>query len=154
MLIFTNLSSDTEEFTQDIQTCSTTQVDVLVTYRVGVQLLWVCCLECLYNHRCTDWLYSCNIDNVECDGALATVEWTYICNLWVCTCGCVHVGVYMWVCVYTVLSPQQYNLYSLPSASSSSSSLFHLLLQAVATLAQTALPWLPPMNTDALSLAL
>ena len=98
MLIFTNLSSDTEEFTQDIQTCSTTQVDVLVTYRVGVQLLWVCCLECLYNHRCTDWLYSCNIDNVECDGALATVEWTYICNLWVCTCGCVHVGVYMWVC--------------------------------------------------------
>lgn len=63
----------------------------MVTYRECVQMLWICCLECLYNCRCIDWLSSYDINNVECDGALATVEWPYISNLcaW-----------YMWVYLY------------------------------------------------------
>ena len=115
---------------------------------VGVYM-WVCTCGCVHVGVYM-WVCACGC--------------VHVCvYMWVCTCGCVHVCVYMWinihenVCLHlkfhTVLSPQQYNLYSLPSASSSSS-LFHLLLQAVVTLAQTALPWLPPMNTDALSLAL
>ena len=63
----------------------------MVTYRECVQLLCICCLECLYNRRCIDWLCSYDINNVECDGALATVKWAYISNLcaW-----------YMWVYLY------------------------------------------------------